>query len=378
MKKEKVIQNDERLGFPSASSMERDFACAGSRALVKMVERQAVPAPDTSSAAAEQGTLLHEANEAGDISDLSMTPAEHVKQIRAQEEEIAREWCYDIGANFSEIEVIREQRLWLHINGRSASVKIDTLCIAMGNLERRVLIIDAKSGRKSVTPPVRNWQLRTCLAAVAENYSGVVSGRTAIVPLWGRRAPACDHTEEDIKAIRGRLAERLELIEQPDQPRTVGDHCEHCPGKTICPEYREQFALVIRQRAIQWDLVPNENKTALYKLADNVEKGAKLLKEQIKADLSEGVKIPGMFKRPDGETRKVKDPWKMFLHLASVSPEQFIAASSISLESLAELYSTTLGRTVTKEEFEKWLSKVPEDIISKSPRSGTIGFDKKK
>ena len=41
---------------------------------------------------------------------------------------------------------------------------------------------------------------------------------------------------------------------------------------TQYPEYKEQYALVIQQRSVQWDLVPNANKAAIWKMADMVEK----------------------------------------------------------------------------------------------------------
>lgn len=367
--------SDERLGCVSASSVERYWNCAGARQLEKQVERQSVKPVEKDSAAAASGTLLHSANESGDVSDLEMSEAAAVQKIRESEEQICRAWCADNNLEFSKVTVIREKRFFHTFpNGRSVTAKIDTLVLVDGF--DGLLISDAKSGRLRVTPPVRNQQLRVCALLAAVEYKKT-SARVAIANLWGRQDPPCDYTADDLLAIEKLLAARLELIEQPDQPRTVSHACEFCSAAHICPERREQAGALIRQRTINWDLVLPEQKKALWEMADLAGKVAIAIKTQLKADLANDPdSCPGLGKRPDGETRTISNVAGAYAILkqlfpASVTDERFLKQCSISLGGFKELYSEIAGGG--DKEAEQFIAdKLGPDIVGKSPRSGAV------
>jgi hypothetical protein len=362
--------------------MERYFACAGCRGLEKLVEAQAVRPPEKETAAAAHGTLLHDANESGDTSELSFGDEEQLVRIRQSEEAYTRQWCLDHNIDFNTITVIREKRLFItYPNGRTCSAKLDTLVLADGG---HMLVIDAKSGRKGATPPIRNQQLRTCVAVAAPAYK-IKTARVAIANLWGRMDPPCDYDESDIAQIHTLLADRLDYIEQPDLPTTAGPHCDFCSAKAICPSQREQMQVAISNRTLRWDLVSPEQKKPLFLAAKMAIAAGNAILDQLKADLkNDPAAAPGLLKRPDGDTRKITntvEAWKA-IKLAYYGPvddpdledlkvlTEFLSACSISLADFTTFYRDKTG--ASKKEEEIFIATKCENFISRNPRSGSV------
>lgn len=362
--------------------MERYFACAGCRGLEKSVEAQAVKPSEKESAAASYGTMLHEANETGDVSDLSMDDEEQLLKIRASEEMYTKDWCSDHNIDFNTITVIREKRLWVTYSktGRSVSAKIDTLVLADGG---HCLLIDAKSGRRGATPPIRNQQLRTCVAVAASAYR-IKTARVAIANLWGRKDPPCDYSEDDIAQVHRLLSERLDLIEQPSQPVVSGPHCLYCVAKAICPAQREQMSVAITsQRTLDWSLVTPESRKPLWIAADMAMKAGEAIKLQLKADLiNDPTCAPGLLKKKDGTTRKIVDITEAFKTLVlevpipveELSEEllmcEFIKECSIGL---ADYIAFVRSKTdMTKEQAARFIEEKCSSFIETSPRSGSV------
>ena len=144
----------ERKNRPSASSIERYVNCAGSWLL-----EQKVPESERfSTKDAERGTRLHRANEEGNVEGLELSEADLIVRTREIEQRIFNQWCED--HQVTDAEIIRERRWWLRKGDRDlCSAKLDF--VALSEAKRLALCLDLKSGRKEVTPPVRNQQLRT-------------------------------------------------------------------------------------------------------------------------------------------------------------------------------------------------------------------------
>lgn len=343
--------------------MPRIFACAGSWGLERLAAAQSViPDGKGESSAATQGTRIHEALEDSDTTDLKYSEEEQVKIIRQREEEITKQWAEDLNIPFDEIKIIREKRFWF--DGGATSAQIDTLAY----WDEFGLIIDAKSGRLKVPPPIQNWQLRAGAAAVVSEL-GFKHVRVAIANVWGRLMSPCYYTTEDMNRIAVILREKLKEIEQPGLPLSVGEHCRYCSAIHACPAQREQMSVAIQQRQINWDLIKPEQKRPLWIAADMAEKAAKAIKDQIKADLAAGVDCPGLAKKPDSSVRKITNTSAAYDQLPEhVSPNDFLTHCSISLENYVTVYRDATG--ASKEQAEKFLESL--NFITKSPRSGSV------
>jgi hypothetical protein len=366
-----ALQDDSRLGRASASSMARYFACLGAWGLEQVVAAQTLPAPDVRNAAADKGTLIHEANEASDVSDLEVNDADTVEAIRESEVALTQQWASEHGFDFKAVTVIRERRFWF---GLMISAKVDTLIISPD--EKHALIIDAKSGRKSVAPPVRNWQLRTAAVAVGEYSVGLETIRVAIIQPFAKEQPACDYTRKDIGAAGTQLLQRVHEMQKPDQPRTPGTHCEHCPAKLICPEVKSKMSVVIRQAALNWDLVKPEAKAGLWQAATLAEQAAKLIKAQIRKDIETDAKsVPGLVKKADQAPRKIMDTNAAYnalplLPSGQISVAEFMGCCSISLKDFLALYRAKTGATA--EQAERFIADKCGEFVAAGFRSGTI------
>lgn len=357
--------------------MPRIFACAGSWLLERSAASQAViPDGKGDSAAADAGTRIHAALEDSDTSDLKYSEEEQVKIIRQREQEITEQWAIDLSIPLEEIKIIREKRFWF--DGGAFSAQIDTFIY----WDEYCLVIDAKSGRLKVPPPVQNWQLRACAAAAISELGCFKHARVAIANVWGKLMPPCDYDSTDLNRIAVMLREKLKEIEQPGLPLTVGDHCRYCTAIHACPAQREQMQVAIQQRTLNWDLVKPEQKKPLWLAADMAEKAAKSIKEQIKADISSGVECPGLSKKPDGTARKITDTVSAFQVLDGIDSiedravflRRFLEVSSISIENFTTLYRDMTGKN--KDDAEKFLAKC--DFITTSPRSGQVVVENEK
>ncbi len=373
---------DERLGRPSGSEFERVMNCDGYLTLKRAAESQRViPEGKGESNAASQGTLLHDANEAGDTTGLEYSEEEIVKEIRSREEELVRQWCVDFGIPFDGIKIEREVRFWFQ---DMCSAKLDVL-VTYGEYG---YYLDTKTGRLAVPPPVRNWQLRVG-ALCAKSSRQLSHVRTAIVNVYGKLMAPCDYPLEDLLQV-GRMVTRRLLDSEGNDRTTAGEWCRYCPAIHICPSQREQISLVIRNRSLNWDLVDPDQKLPLYLAANMAIDAGQAIIDQIKADLKNGVECPGLLKKPDGQARFITDTNRAlkvardeyFQRIRGKFTDEitdslmekfntdFLAMCSIGIGKLATLYRDQMGGT--KNDAELFIATKCADFISASPRSGSV------
>jgi hypothetical protein len=183
----------------------------------------------------EEGTRIHAANEASDLTLLEdVSEQDMLKRIREKEAEIYEKWTKDKGIDDA-LDIHREQRLWIDTD--AASAQLDFYVISPS--KRAALVIDAKSGRRGATPAPRNLQLRTQLVALNQQYP-LNECRVAIVQPMVKDQPACDYDRDNILIASFDIAYLIDRIERTDAERTPGSWCERCPARHICPEARKR------------------------------------------------------------------------------------------------------------------------------------------
>ena len=367
-------QIDERAGLPSASGVERILLCHGSWLLEKDL-------PEETSADAERGIRIHEANETGDTSGLTLSEADVSRRCLEIEQELFKVWAAEyVQAQRDPFNPhpIREKRLWIVRRGvHLASAKIDYYVVA----GTHALILDTKSGRAKQTPPASNWQLRTGAIAIALNYPGIRHVRVGIVQPLGAKSPVCDYNEHDILNSEALLFAGLRDANKPDARRVPGlKQCQFCKAKHICPEAK---AAVLAMRpagvdfAARWELMLPPEKVRLFeacKLADAI---SKKIKDRIKQDLvDDPASIPGLVKLPDQNVRAISDPFsfyaallddKAFIHLGE--PDLIAAFTKICEVGFGD--AVTLLRELggkSQKEAEKFLA----PFTTTKPRSGKV------
>lgn len=228
----------ERLGKPSASSMHRVWACAGSENLINSIPfEERVRADDAVTAS---GTRVHAAL-AGDDGELDMTEDEIKERLQDLEREVVDKWKYEVvlskttGPTYPDVEVTREERFWIREEAGGegiASAKPDVV-YRCGTC---ALVINYKAAFKPVPKAQSNHQCRTeALAVWSEFYCTNI--RVAICQHRLKSAVTqADYDEEALYEAAAQLKFTLWRAAQPDSPRTAGPHCDWCPAKAHCPE----------------------------------------------------------------------------------------------------------------------------------------------
>lgn len=374
-----VPTKDPRRGLPSASNMERYFHCNRSYLLEKQVPEN----ERFTNEAAEAGDRIHFANETSDLSVLdSMTEQDLVERIREREEMIFNQWVDD--HQIRDAEIRREERVWLLSNGiRACSAKLDFYAISPA--KRMALIIDAKSGRKSVAPPVKNLQLRTAGVILAANYF-LVGARVAIVQPLAKAQPSCDYSPDDIYNRGGawdQLNEILRKVKDPDAKAVTGDWCTNCTAKHICEAAQEVVQSLAKLSGLKWATLAPAQKLDLWDRAKLAKKIVESIEQNIKAELTANpTAIPGLTKRPDSQVREITDAIGTYMVLQETFPElkpeelnvEFNKLASVSIGGLETLVRERRGGT--RNEAIALVNKALVKQITWTPKSGSVVREK--
>lgn len=228
--------DEERAGLPSASKLEQMVNCPGCKALedsIPIAMRQEIV--DVKDEQAERGVRIHKARETSNTLGLSTEEeVETYKRGLKFEQELLNAWKDQYSIHRQDC--FLEQRLWLHDDDLNAiaSGRLDVLYVALPY----ALIVDWKSWFcNSLSPSVRNFQLRLQAVLVAQEY-GATNIRVAFCKpklKWGA-SDYCDYTEKDLKYAEQQIGFYLWMSQQADAPRHPGHWCHYCAAKAICPE----------------------------------------------------------------------------------------------------------------------------------------------
>lgn len=364
---------DPRRGRPSASSMQRYHSCNGSW----LLERN-VPLDDRlSSKDAERGTMLHEANHVGDVSNLTLSDADFIERVRQQEEQIFLLWRDEFNIPMNDIEIIRERRWWLMEGGsRMCSAQLDF--VAISQKRRQALILDLKSGRKEVAPPPSNLQLRTGAVILTANYS-LIHCRVGIVQPWAKTQPRTDYSADQLFEAWTQLSNLLKAIENPAATRNPGPHCEYCPARATCPEAVGVVSALTSLKGLSWSSLPAQQKIVLWEKAKAAKSIIKQIEDLAKKELTNNpAAIPGLMKNPDGSQRSITSVIKAYTLLQNayqnLKPEElnekFDSFCTLSIGALEKWVRETQGGT--EDNAKAWVNKELAECMGFESRSGSV------
>jgi len=256
--------------LPSASAFDADFRCLGKRELCKRLPKE------KDSPQAASGQRIHEALKDSDLEGLSDSEARTASRIMYGESEIVHEYGFE-GA------VIEfEQRVWdtdEQLN-HTWSARIDRYDWMRSN--RRLLVVDDKSGWTLPPAIFENWQLRSEGALLAEYHDALETVVALVHPfhpdsLWEAKV----YSQDEMLALLDITRKLVAEIQKPDQPRTPGGiQCRWCPAKRVCPEYQAWSATLSQAIA---DEIQDQGYTAINRRsADERGEHVRSLKEQYK------------------------------------------------------------------------------------------------
>lgn len=334
---------------------------------------------DEKTSDSEHGTRLHKANESGDVSDLEESDVEIVEEIRTQEERLVGEWLAETGDTMDDVTVYRERRMWCDFFSGQADF------LAINRIRNSALCIDAKTGRKSVAPPVRNMQLRG-LAVLTRLTFNVDAVRTAIIQPMVRSSAACEYNVDHLEKAYSIIVSRLAYCQGSNLPFTAGGHCHFCRALPICGEARKNMSVAISAANMKWSLAKQDEKLRLFKAAKIAKKCAERILELCAIDMSdEATKICGLEKSPDQTPRKVTKPADL-AHLmvntacsADTSMDgrysmllEFMKHCKVPISGVIEFYREFVSDS--KKDAEKFIADKAADVVETGFRSGSITF----
>ena len=330
--KEEISVVDVRQGKPSASGMQRLALCPGSW----LAERGL---PDVPGEAALMGTRLHAHMEHGSLPE-DAAEAEAVAWCREQEVALAERFLGWDGVAEADPaspdgRVLRELRWW---HGDLFSGQADVVFVANG----MALVLDYKFGRVPVAAAECNLQLAALALLAFENLPGVEVVFCGILqPLVSRQVPGVVRfRREMLPQLCAYFDGLVAAAQRPDAPRVPGGaQCRFCRAQVDCPACGglvQQQAQVADVAAAWADWSP-ERKAQALELAGLAERWAEAVRRRAKADLKEGLDIPGWSLSAGRKCFKVHDATGAFAVLQDelgLPPAVFAGCCSVSISAL--------------------------------------------
>lgn len=356
----KTTEQDERMGLPSASGMQRIAYCPGSwRA------EQSCPEPDEASEDALMGTRLHAHMEADTIPD-------------DPEEAEAINWCTDMiaaleakylmggdGFNCADYEAekedIREIRM-VDTQGQFSG-KPDRVVIYCD----KALIVDYKFGRALVSRADCNLQLATLAVLVRQHYLETGTVYAAILqPYASRSEPTvCKYDIEQLAAAERYIRQVIAAANTDGAPlRPQASACKYCRAQASCPAISRQLRTAAQGDLVAaWETWTPERRREAYDLAKLAKRWAAEVERKVETDLRAEVDIPGLVLGPGRKQFVVNDPSAAFAELNvllpdAVTPEAYTSCCKVNVSDLDKLVHAArkdADPKATVKESKDWL-----------------------
>jgi len=234
------MNEDPRLGLPSASKLARVFQCPGSENMIRSLPPEAFSRKPEEDELAMRGTKIHAAREKMSDDDLDPEDAELYQRGIKFEQDLIKEWAaaHGIGIGNAQ-EGPRELRLFLNdpeTFDPLASGQLDVHYTASPH----ALVIDWKTLYCQNLPPSnKSAQLRFQAVLLWQNRDGIEHIRVAYDKPMAYKGGAddfTDYTVDDLKFSLYEIQFGLWQARKKDAQRVPGPECRYCPAKAYCRE----------------------------------------------------------------------------------------------------------------------------------------------
>lgn len=346
-----AIQEDERGGYPSASSFGRLVQCRASHLLSQKARALGQVAHEWS-LASELGSRKHLASTEGP-EILSEKEREDWEKVQAKREEFIKNWLGNLQEPFSSV---REERLWLRKGIRPLLTGKPDEILRQG---KRAAVLDFKFGSHRVADPADNVQLSiyALLAAYADKEIEEISCQ--ILSPYFDFEPFI-YGREQLDALYQTVLVVINSLADPGEP-VPGAHCHFCPGRLICRAAKDEAAKATLAKVIE---LPLGEQAA--DLLDQIRRAQALFKEIeafYKRVLEEtpGV-IPGWILEPGDVRRWVADPLAAHARLVKeLSLHELLQCCSVSVPTLEQVWAKKKG--IAREKAREQFSRLMSDVI---------------
>ena len=370
--------NQERGGYPSASSMERLLLCPGSH-------RASIGIKEVESEAAKSGTRIH-ALIAKEITQKDCTPDEVIMAGKC--ELITNKIVMDIfHTDLSKLSnVYREPRLWAYENSENEmpiySGKADLVVTLTKHdwkeIKAKALIIDYKTGRGITEVSSKNMQLRTLAVLLNEtnatnastlgwrpysipNYTYSRKIGVAIVqPMISDEPVITWYEEDELIQAKKQIVEIVEKSWAESAPRIPGEtQCKYCPAKSRCPEANAVITTVATMSGALEEM-PEEHLALSLDKCDIAESVIDSIRSEARRRIETGQTVRGWFMKPGAIKQVITKPEEVFARFYAIggNNEQFMNAVSIAKGKFQEAVKEATGQT------GKELSSVVERLLT--------------
>ena len=348
------VRQNVRQNKPSASGAERWVNCPASFLPSLQLEQ-------TSSAEADEGTMLHKACELilnGETVDFDLS-SEQEKLVNFAVETARSLNDEDLNCN-----VLLEQRLWSKTKAYSGQADVIYL------YKDRAVVIDYKFGRGDVASATGNWQLATLAVLIADNFSGINTVDCYIIQprSLGAKVSSTRYTSEHLKYAKNGIEKAIGRIEF-DIERKCGEWCGYCPLVSSCPKAKAEIETF---KAFE---ITAENAFETFRKIKQKRMILDAMERKVK-ELAQAQEINGLVWVEGAKRAKFIDTQKTFECFSQIIPaEKFLTCVKIDKGELEKLYLETMQnmhRDMTKAQLQTEFNSLIRPLIEYKQNSPTL------
>lgn len=317
-----------------------------------------------SNAAADEGTLMHEAAETGNLSQLSPEQQHQVAECL--------EYLRDLEAAADE--VFKERRMDV------AGITFGTADRVIHNRKARIIhIVDFKFGRQPVADAHDN--LQGWCYAVAAFYEFDVDHVMVhfVIPRLDTVTRHSFSREHDYDRMVTRIATVIARAEESGHELNPDPKvCQYCANKGRCPALAAKALMI--PKGNRWDLPANLDPGAItapdqmarvLEVVPAIEAWASAIKQSALEMVRNGQEIPGYALRSRSGRRVIKDllpAWAIINQEFGVTLEEFLPACSVKITDVEAAVKSRAPRGKGAETLRKLNVKFAEEgIVTTTP-----------
>lgn len=353
------MDTDERKGLPSASSFARVYHCPAS-----FKAENAFPSEDTDDS--KRGTLLHDITarflKGGVFAESARVDYD---LLESQDDKDAIDFCINESNQIiGDKETIKHIEERIFIDGLICG-QIDRLDIGVEDLTG--YIFDWKFGTQAVESAESNFQMMVyALLAFTESELESVSVNI-IAPCCqcGKKVSQAIYTRDQYDMLLHNVKETVRLAKSENAPfaKEVGDYCQFCRAKSVCPTQRKNVEIVLQNAELSNAKleITKDNAVEIFKQLNEwnarklqAEKCVDAIKDSLAKYVDETKDSRFEWKqgakRPEYDTSAVYEYYKQLL-----SPDKFISFCKPTMGKIFEFVGKISGHSakVEKANFEQ-------------------------
>jgi hypothetical protein len=223
-----------------------------------------------------------------------------------------------------------------------------------------------------------NRQLMAYVPLVKRHFPALQRIRTSIIPLSNKVNPPADYFEEDMKRAE---IWALSVVDRATSTAkkypNAGPWCQYCSGKVLCPIWQDQIPVIAAAPELAAETVSDE---VLRAIAPKLKVAAKVI-DRLFYRLEQRVReAPDLFPdwkfEPGSNRRHLDDPARAWKAVRDrLSPDEFVAACSLSVVSLEEAFYKRFSGT--RKESDAALAELIKGLVRTKRTKASLTYDPK-